>query len=126
MQAALAWSPTNKAFTPIPNSAFGDVLIIQEYQHEHYRFWIVPAKEIPLWSGLLNEQEIDTLPEKYGVDPGKKVWMSMGLAPDNSVGLAAIETALQTLSGMIVSLRTEHLAIKALLAEKKEGNSSCE
>ncbi len=119
MQGAIAWSPTNKASAPIANS-FHDTLMIQEYAHEQYRLWIVPHNDVPIWGGRMREQEIDELQERYGVDPGAKIWTAMGAPANPSANYQAIETALQALAGQVLNLRTELLVIKALLVEKDQ------
>jgi hypothetical protein len=111
MQVALALSPTNKACA---TTIDGDMCIVQEYAHEHYRLWIVSPKDIPLWAGMLSEREIDQMPEKYHVDPGKRVWSSLGIAPDYQ----SIEAAIQALAGEMMHLRTELFIIKDMLLEK--------
>jgi hypothetical protein len=111
MQAALALSPTNKACT---TTLDGDMCIVQEHAHEHYRLWIVQSKERPLWAGMLSAREMDQMPEKYHVDPGKRVWSSMGIAPDYQT----IEAAIQALAGEMMHLRTELFIIKDMLLEK--------
>ncbi|HYU74998.1 MAG TPA: hypothetical protein VEL31_20210 [Ktedonobacteraceae bacterium] len=111
MQVALALSPTNKACT---TTLDGDMCIVQEHAYEHYRLWIVSPKDIPLWAGMLSERDIDRMPEKYHVDPGKRVWSSLGIAPDYQ----SIEAAIQALAGEMMHLRTELFIIKDMLLEK--------
>ena len=111
MRAALALSPTNKAST---TTLDGDMCIVQEHALEHYRLWIVSTKDIPLWVCMLSEREMDQMPEKYHVDPGKRVWSSMGIAPDYQ----AFEAAIQALAGEMMHLRTELFIIKDMLLEK--------
>jgi hypothetical protein len=91
-----------------------DMCIVQEYAHEHYRLWIVQSKERPLWAGMVSTREMDHMPEKYHVDPGKRVWASMGIAPDYQ----SIEAAIQALAGEMTHLRTELFIIKDMLLEK--------
>src|SRR6266516_384064 len=95
MQAALALSPTNKACT---TTIDGDMCIVQEHALEHYRLWIVSTKDIPLWVGMVSEREMDQMPEKYHVDPGKRVWSSMGIASDLKPDYQAIEKAIEVLA----------------------------
>jgi hypothetical protein len=114
MQAAIALSPANKAKTTMPN---GDTFIVQEYAHERYRMWVVPPDDIPIWSGVLSEKEIDELPTKYNVEPGYRIWEPMGMVPDTSTDYKAVEAAFQILSGLIINLRTELLVVKGLLNE---------
>ncbi len=111
MQAALALSPTNKACT---TTLDGDIFVVQEHTPEYYRLWIVPPKDRPLWMGMLSEHEIDQMQKKYTVDPGKRVWSSMGIAPDYQ----SIEAAIQALAGEMMHLRTELFIIKDMLLEK--------
>lgn len=116
MQAAIALSPNNKAFTTLDN---GDIFAIQEYAHERYRMWAIAPGDVPIWAGTLTEREIDEFPTKYKVDPSKKVWLSMGIVPDLKKDYEAIETTIQVLTGQIINLRTELLVIKSLLAERE-------
>jgi len=111
MQAAIALSPVNKACARREDGLF----LIQEYAHEKYRMWFVPDSEVLLQAGLLSEKEIDDLSAHWNVDPGAQIWQSMGTGEvaDHS----AMETAMQVLAGQILNLRTELLAIKAMLAE---------
>jgi len=115
MQAAIALSPTNKACT---TTLDGDMFIVQEHAYEHYRLWVVPPKDRPLWAGMLSEREIDHMPGKYHVDPGKRVWSPMGIAPDLKPDYQAIEAAIQALAGEMMHLRTELFIIKDMLLEK--------
>jgi hypothetical protein len=115
MQAALALSPTNKACTTLPD---GETFIVQEVDDERYRMWIVAPKDVPVWAGMFSESEVDALPEKYHVDPGKRVWSSMGMTPDPTQDYQAIETAIQALAGEMLHLRTELFIIKDMLLEK--------
>jgi hypothetical protein len=115
MQVAIALSPTNKACT---TTIDGDMFLVQEHAHEHYRLWVVSPKDRPLWAGMLSEREIDQMPEKYHVDPGKRVWSSMGIAPDLKPDSQAIEAAIQALAGEMMHLRTELFIIKDMLLEK--------
>jgi hypothetical protein len=116
MQAAIGLSPTNKACTTLDN---GDIFAIEEYMHEKYRIWLVPVSEIAIHAGLLYEDEIDMLAVKFRVEPGNRIWESMGVLPDLAADYQAIEVALQALADQIVALRTELLVIKALLEEQK-------
>jgi len=67
---------------------------------------------------MLSEREMDQMPEKYHVDPGKRVWSSMGIAPDLKPDSQAIEAAIQALAGEMMHLRTELFIIKDMLLEK--------
>jgi hypothetical protein len=110
LQAALVLSPTNKACTTL---ADGDIFVVQESEHERYRLWIVTSNDVQVWTGLLDE-----MPEKYTVDPGKRIWEPMGIAPDPTKDYQAIETAIQALAGEMIHLRTELFIIKDMLLEK--------
>ncbi len=115
MQVALALSPTNKACT---TTLDGDMCIVQEHVPEHYRLWMVSPKDIPLWAGMVSAHEMDRMPEKYHVDPGKRVWSSLGIVPDLKPDYQAIEVAIQALAGEMMHLRTELFIIKDMLLEK--------
>lgn len=116
MQAALALSPVNKAQTALDN---GDIFLLQEYEHEKYRMWVVAPGDIPVWGGLLKEDELNSLHEKYGVRSGQ-VWEPLGIAPDHSEEYKTIDAAIRLLSGHILNLRTELLVIKAQIGAQEE------
>ena len=111
MRAALALSPTNKACTTLPD---GETLVVQEVEDGRYRIWMVAPKDLSVWAGMGGESEMDVLAEKYHVDPGEWVWLSMGIAPD----CQAIEAAIEALAGEMMHLRTELFIIKDMLLEK--------
>jgi hypothetical protein len=72
LQAALALSPTNKASTVTRE---GDLIVIQSYPLEQkYALWVVPENDIPVWGGILLEQDIDDMQADYTVDPGARIW----------------------------------------------------
>jgi hypothetical protein len=115
MRAALALSPTNKTCTTLPDR---ETLVVQEVEDGRYRIWVVAPKDLSVWAGMGGESEMDALPETYHVDPGERVWFSMGIAPDLKLDSQIIETAIETLAAEMMHLRTELFIIKDMLLEK--------